>query len=184
MSFYPTERVAILIDGANFHSTTRALGLNPDYKKLLAFFQDKARVVRAYYFTAITEDESGYSSLQPLVDWLAYNGFTTVTKVVREYTDASGPRRTRMSIDVDLAVCAMRISDTVEHIVLFSGSGEFRPLVNAIQAKGVRVTVVSTIKTQPASVSDEMRRQADVFIDVADIADGISRPIPAKEAAE
>ncbi|MBV9993694.1 MAG: NYN domain-containing protein [Caulobacteraceae bacterium] len=175
MAFYPTDRLALFIDGPNVYSSAKNLGFDIDYKRLLAEFQSRGVLVRAYYYTALLEDQE-YSPLRPLVDWLDYNGFTLVTKPAREYVDAQGRKRWRGDMDVELAVDMMEIAERVDHVVLFSGDGDFRRLVEAMQRKGVRVTVVSTVKSQPPMAADDLRRQADAFVDLADLADIIGRP--------
>src|SRR6202789_2061599 len=169
------EKIALFIDGANLYGGTKSLGFDIDYKRLLQEFQSRGVLVRAYYYTALMEDQD-YSPIRPLVDWLDYNGFTLVTKPAREFVDSQGRKRWRGDMDVDLAVDMMELADRVDHVVLFSGDGDFRRLVEAMQRKGVRVTVVSTVKSQPPMASDDLRRQADVFIDLADLADIIGRP--------
>ena len=175
MTFYPTDRLALFIDGANVYSSAKNLGFDIDYKRLLEEFQTRGVLVRAYYYTALMEDQD-YSPIRPLVDWLDYNGFTLVTKPAREFVDAQGRKRWRGDMDVDLAVDMLEIADRVDHVVLFSGDGDFRRLVEAVQRKGVRVTVVSTVKSQPPMASDDLRRQADSFVDLADLSDIIGRP--------
>jgi uncharacterized LabA/DUF88 family protein len=175
MTFYPSERIALFIDGANLYSSAKGLGFDIDYKLLLDEFRTRGVLVRAYYYTALVEDQD-YSPIRPLVDWLDYNGFTLVTKHAREYVDAQGRKRWRGDMDVDLAVDMMELSDRVDHVVLFSGDGDFRRLVEAVQRKGVRVTVVSTVKSQPPMASDDLRRQADAFVDLADLTEVIGRP--------
>src|SRR3954466_12350226 len=160
MTFYPTDRLALFIDGANLYSAAKALGFDIDYRKLLEEFRKRSVLVRAYYYTALVENEE-YSPIRPLVDWLDYNGYQLVTKPAREYVDSQGRKRWRGDMDVDLAVDMLEISDRVDHVVLFSGDGDFRRLVEAVQRKGVRVTVVSTVKSQPPMASDDLRRQAD-----------------------
>ncbi len=168
MAFYPNERIALFIDGANFYSSAKALDFDIDYRKLLEEFRKRGRLVRALYYTALMEEQD-YSPLRPLIDWLDYNGFTVVTKPAKSFTDASGGRRIKGDMDVDIAVDMMGMAPHVDHIVLFSGDGDFRKLVEAVQAKGVRVTVVSSLKSQPPMIADELRRQADTFIDLADL---------------
>ena len=163
MIFYPEERLAIFIDGANLYATAKALGFDIDYRRLLALFAAKGRLLRAFYYTALMEDQE-YSPLRPLVDWLDYNGFTVVTKPAKEFTDHAGRRRIKGNMDIEVAIDMLEIADRVDHIVLLSGDGDFRRLVESIQRRGVRVSVVSSIKTQPAMISDELRRQADNFI--------------------
>lgn len=166
--FYIEEKVAVFIDGANLYAATRALGFDIDYKLLLSWFKDESRLVRAFYYTAMF-DEQEYSPIRPLVDWLDYNGYTMVTKPVKEFVDQNGRRKVKTNIDIELALDMIELAEHVDHVVLFSGDGDFRRLVKFIQRKGVRVTVVSTIQTSPSMASDELRRQADQFIDLADI---------------
>jgi len=172
--FYPQERIALFIDGANLYAAARALGFDIDYRRLLQVFADKGHLVRAFYYTALVEDQE-YSPIRPLVDWLDYNGYTMVTKPTKEYTDASGRRKIKGNMDIELAIDMMEMAKHLDHIVLFSGDGDFRRLVEAVQRKGVRVTVVSTIRSSPPMVVDELRRQADVFIDLSDLAENIAR---------
>ena len=181
MHFYQTERIAIFVDGANLYATAKALGFDVDYKKLLNLFRVKGQLVRALYYTALAEDQE-YSSIRPLVDWLDYNGFTMVTKPTKEFTDSLGRRKIKGNMDIELTVDAMRMADVVDHIVLFTGDGDFRALVAALQLKGKRVSVISTLQTQPAMVADELRRQADQFIDIADLEHSICRDVPQRQA--
>lgn len=174
MYFDKSERVALFIDGANLYATSKALGFDIDYKRLLTFFQKRARLIRASYYTALIEDQE-YSSIRPLVDWLDYNGYSMVTKPAKEFTDASGRRKVKGNMDIELTVDAMRLGKNLDHIVLFSGDGDFRYVVAALQQDGKRVSVVSTLRTQPAMVADELRRQADQFIDITDLEDDICR---------
>ncbi len=176
MMFYPQERLALFIDGANLYSAARSLGFDIDYKRLLALFQSKGRLIRAFYYTALVEEQD-YSPIRPLIDWLDYNGYTMVTKPVKEFTDAAGRRKVKGSMDIELAIDMMEMSDRLDHIVLFSGDGDFRRLVEAVQRRGVRVTVVSTIRSQPPMVSDDLRRQADAFVDLQDLMPQIQRAV-------
>ncbi len=177
MLFYPQEKLALFIDGANLYLTARALGFDIDYKKLLTEFSKKGILVRAYYYTALLEDRE-FSPLRPLVDWLDYNGYTLVTKNAREFTDAAGRRKVKGNMDIEIAVDMMEIAPSIDHIVLFSGDGDFRRLVESVQRRGRRVSVVSTLRTQPAMVADDLRRQADHFIELVEI-----QPLIAREGA-
>ena len=168
------DRIALFIDGANLYATAKNLGVDIDYRKLLREFQSKGRLIRAFYYTAMVDDQE-YSSIRPLVDWLDYNGFTVVTKPTKEFVDATGRRRVRGNMDIELAVDAMEMAEHLDHMVLFSGDGDFRSLVEAVQRKGVRVSVASTVTTQPPMVADELRRQADEFIDVMHLVPRIGR---------
>lgn len=172
--FYPDEKVAVFIDGSNLYAAAKALNFDIDYKLLLRWIGDHGKLVRAYYYTAISEDQD-YSPIRPLVDWLNYNGYTMVTKPSREYTDNQGRRRIKGNIEVELAIDMMEMADKADHIILFSGDGDFRRLIEAVQRKGVRVTVVGTIRSAPPMVSDELRRQADHFLELDLLAPQIER---------
>jgi len=169
-----SNKIALFIDGPNLFATAKTLGFDIDYKRLLKEFQSRGTLVRAFYYTAIIEDQE-YTSIRPLVDWLDYNGYTVVTKPTKEFIDDSGRRRVKGNMDVELAVDAMEMSTHVDEMVLFSGDGDFRSLVEAIQRRGVRVTVVSTIYTQPVMIADELRRQTDVFLDLRELQPRIAR---------
>jgi uncharacterized LabA/DUF88 family protein len=174
MTVSSANRTALFIDGANLYSTAKALDFDIDYKRLLKEFQSRGTLVRAFYYTAVVEDQE-FSSVRPLLDWLDYNGFTVVTKPTKEFIDANGHRKVKGNMDIELAVNAMELADHVDHIVLFSGDGSFRSLVEAVQRRGVRVTVVSTISSQPPMIADELRRQADVFTDLIELQSKLSR---------
>ena len=173
--FYRDERLALFIDGSNLFAAAKALGFDIDYKLLRSEFMRRGKMVRAFYYTAIIEDEE-YSPIRPLVDWLDYNGFTLVTKPAKVFIDSSGRRKIKDNMDIELVVDAMEVADHVDHIVLFSGDGDFAPLVAALQRKGVRVSVVSTIRSRPPIIADTLRRQADNFIELEDLKDVIAKP--------
>jgi uncharacterized LabA/DUF88 family protein len=168
------ERIALFIDGANLYATAKSLGFDIDYKRLLKEFQSRGKLIRAFYYTALVEDQE-YSSIRPLIDWLDYNGYSVVTKPTKEFVDSLGRRKVKGNMDIELAVDAMEMAEHLDHIVLFSGDGDFRSLVEAVQRKGVRVSVISTNTTQPAMVADELRRQADEFIDLVSLSSKIGR---------
>ncbi len=174
MTFYPTDRLALFIDGPNLHAAAKALGFDIDFKRLLDEFRKRGLLTRALYYTTLMEDQD-YSPIRPLVDWLDYNGFNIVTKPAKEYVDREGRKRWRGDMHVELAVDMMELASRIDHAVLFSGDSDFAPLAAAVQRQGVRVTVVSTMKSQPPMVGDDLRRQADVFVDLADLSDIIGR---------
>jgi uncharacterized LabA/DUF88 family protein len=169
------EKIALFIDGSNLYATSKALGFDIDYRRLLSEFRSRGVVLRAFYYTTVIEDQE-YSSIRPLIDWLDYNGYTVVTKLTKEFVDATtGRRKMKGSMDVDLALTAMELAAHVDQIVLFSGDGDFRSLVEAVQRRGVRVTVISTLASQPPMIADELRRQADIFVDLAELKPRVGR---------
>ena len=185
MTDHPDDRIALFIDGANLYSTARALNCDLDFKKLSTWFVGEGRLIRAYYYTAIVEGEE-FSPVRPLVDWLDYNGFTVVTKPVKRFTDAQGHSRTKGNMDMEIAVDMLELAPRLDQAVLFSGDGDFKPLVEALQRQGVRVSVVSTMRSQPPMIADELRRQADNFIELDALREIIGRPprepAPAQDA--
>lgn len=175
------ERLAVFIDGANLYATSKALGFDIDYKRLLAELNTRGYLVRAFYYTALIEDQE-YSSIRPLIDWLDYNGYRVVTKPTKEFFDSTGRRKIKANLDIELAVDAMEIADHVDHVLLFSGDGDFRRLVEALQRRGKKVSVASTLQTQPPMIADDLRRQADHFIELGSLVSRIGRD-PAERAA-
>jgi uncharacterized LabA/DUF88 family protein len=175
------SRIALFIDGANLYSTAKTIGFDIDYKRLLREFQARGDLLRAFYYTAVVEDQE-FSSIRPLVDWLDYNGFTVVTKATKEFVDSSGRRKVKGNMDIELAVDAMELAEHIDEMILFSGDGDFRSLVEAVQRRGVRVTVVSSVASHPPMAADELRRQADVFIDLVTLQPKVGRD-PSERAA-
>jgi len=172
--FDEREKIALFIDGANLYAAAKSLGFDIDYRKLLQEFNSKGYMLRAYYYTALADDQE-YSSIRPLIDWLDYNGYTVVTKPTKEFVDSTGRRKIKGNMDIELAVHAMEMSEAIDHFVLFSGDGDFRSLVEALQRRGKKVSVVSTLTTQPPMIADELRRQADHFIDLTTLRTQIGR---------
>ncbi len=183
--FDSREKIALFIDGANLYAASKSLGFDIDYRKLLAAFHKRGYLLRAYYYTALVEDQE-YSSIRPLIDWLDYNGYKVVTKPAKEFTDSSGRRKIKGNMDMELAIDAMEQCETVDHLVIFSGDGDFTSLVDALQRRGRKVSVVSTLSTQPPMIADDLRRQADFFIDLVSLRSEVGREIserPARQAA-
>ena len=174
MDFHPTERIALVIDGPNLYATAKSLEFDIDFKKLLVVFQDKGRLIRALYYTPIVEQQE-FVSLRPLIDWLEYNGYTLVTKRAKQFVNSDGRHRTRGNMNVELTVDTLQLCEELDHIVLFTGDGDFRSLVAELQRRGKRVSVVSTLATQPPMIADDLRRQADQFIDLRDLEPLLSR---------
>ncbi|MBY0566933.1 MAG: NYN domain-containing protein [Hyphomonadaceae bacterium] len=172
---HPDEKVIVLIDGANLHSTMKTLSFDMDYRKLHDVFSGLGRFVRANYYTAMVEEQD-FSPIRPLVDWLDYNGYSVVTKPAKEYTDTNGRRRYKGDMDIEIAVDLLQAADYADHAFLFSGDGDFVAAIEAAKRKGLRVTVVSTIKSNPPMASDEIRRAADNFLDLTELTSLIGRP--------
>lgn len=174
MTFYPNERIGLFIDGANLYSAAKSLDFDIDYRKLLEEFRKRGRLIRANYYTALLENEE-YTPIRPLIDWLDYNGFKVVTKAAKEYSDESGRRRIKGDMDVEITVDLMEGATYLDHIILFTGDGDFKKVIEAVQRTGTRVSVVSTMKSNPPMASDDLRRQADTFIELTDLVKLVGR---------
>ena len=161
--FYKDERLALFIDGSNLYAAAKSLGFDIDYKLLRQEFMRRGKLLRAFYYTALLENDE-YSPIRPLVDWLNYNGFTMVTKPAKEYTDSMGRRKVKGNMDIELAVDAMELAPRVDHIVLFSGDGDFRPLIESLQRQGVRVSVVATIRSQPGKRFNRVAKSLTILL--------------------
>lgn len=159
------ERVAVFIDGSNLYSTMKRIDYTPDYTKLFELFSSQSNLIRMSYYTAILQEEN--TPLQTLVDFLQYNNYNVVTKDARRIPTQSGESFVKGNIDVDLAVDMMELRGYVDHVFLFSGDGDFEKLLVAMQRVGVKITVVSTLKVNVCA--DNLRRQADYFIDLLDL---------------
>ena len=183
MAFYPDERIAIFIDGSNLYSTVKHLDFDIDYKKMLDLFQGKGRLIRANYYTALVE-EADYSPIRPLVDWLDYNGYHCITKPAKSQVDRDGRRRTKGNMDAEMIVDMLQLSPHIDHLILVTGDGDFRAPVEAIQKQGTRVTVVSTMRSKPPMLADELRRQCDAFIEISDMDKLFGRPKSAENEGE
>ena len=174
MSSSASNKVALFVDGPNLHATSRLLGFEIDYARLLSVFQNCGTLLRASYYT-VTIDNEEFSSIRPLIDWLGYNGYLVITKPAREFVDVSGRRKLKGNMNIEIAIDAMQLAKHVDRIVLFSGDSDFSSLVEAVQRQGVHVTVVSSVLSKPSMVANELRRQADVFIDLAELKSRIQR---------
>ncbi len=169
-----SSKIGLFIDGPNLQATSKALGFDIDFKRLLSQFECLGSISRAFYYTVVSEDQT-QRSFRPLIDWLDYNGYTVVAKTAKDFVDTTGQRRTKGNTHIELAVDAMALAGQFDQMVLFSGDGSFRALVEAVQRRGVRVTVVSTMSSQPPMLADELRRQADAFIDLASLKLSVGR---------
>ncbi len=188
MYFSENERLGLLVDGSNTHAAARSLNFDIDYKRLQEWARTKARLVASEYYTAIVPTDSaedGYVSVKPLVDWLTYNGWRMKTVDAKvSINEVTGRRHVRSSINMEICVGIMRMSRHVDHILLCSGNGDFRPAIADAQSQGVRVTALSTLQAGYSGpmVSDDLRRQVDQFIDLTELEKQIGRPIEARRS--
>jgi uncharacterized LabA/DUF88 family protein len=175
LSLLQSDRTALFLDGASLFSASRKLGFDIDYRMMLKYYTERMNVIRAYYYAAIVDTGDDYTPLKPLTDWLSYNGYNVISKPAKESTDATGIRRIKSDMDIEIAVNMLEMAPRIDHAILFAGDSDFRALIESVQRTGVQVTVVSSLKSTPPVVGDELRRQADYFVELADIAPEFTR---------
>ena len=166
MHFNPQERIALFIDGPNLYSAARSLGFDIDYKNLLDVFRQKGSLVRAFYYTALVEDQE-YSPIRPLIDWLDYNGYTMVTKPAKEHTDASGRRKVKGNMDIELAIDMLEMAQHIDHAVRHAAtrmpttcrtSSKIRPRADQRRRTPKRVSTIATTCTKTPDHDQEHHR--------------------------
>lgn len=157
------KTLAILVDGSNAHASGLSLNFQIDYVKFLSYFGKRYDVRRALYFTALPPKEVE-SPLRKMTTFLDHNGFNCITKETKTHVDHDGMQKRKGNMDCEIAIYATKYAEVVEEILLFSGDGDFRIVVERVQELGARVTVLSTLKGN--MVADLLRRQADTFIEL------------------
>ena len=174
LSFLPFDsraNVMLFFDGANTQMAAKALSFEIDYKKLRDGFAERCNVLRSYYFQATPPDGyENYAYVKPLTDFLSYNNYHLITKPFRQFKDADGVVRGKGNMDIEIAIQMMKSMNKADYLFLFSGDGDFKPLLEECQLNGhAQIVVVSTLHSEPPVVSDELRKQADHYIDWANL---------------
>lgn len=164
----------VLIDGANMSFAMNAIGRRFDWKKLRHFFveADYGLCLGLRYYTAIHERADGEQPLRKIVDWLSYNGYLVVSKMTKSYENSDGSTRIKGNMDIEMATDMIRFAPRVDKIHLFTGDADFTYAVKAVQDMGVIVDVYSTMQGANSIIGDDLRRQANNYIDIGDL------PIP------
>lgn len=174
--FYNTERIGLFIDGYSLYQTVRAMDLRIDYKALRDLFASKGRLNRVQYFATVNDhDPDEFNPQRKTFDWLQYNGFDVQTIQTRSFTGSDGEIQYRGNASVLMTCYALKHAEHLDHVVILTGNADFAPLITALQERGTRVTMVSTIKNG-SLCSDQLRRSADDFIDLEDLRQQISKP--------
>ncbi len=158
------KRAAIIIDGPNAKASANAAGFQVDYKKLLDFYSQEFDVFRAMYFTALPP-RAVEAPIHKLTDWLGYNGYNVISKETKEYEQLDGSVKTKGNMDVEITVHTLELSKHVHELIFFTGDGDFRFLLETVQRSGLRATVIAA----RGVVSDDLRKQADRYVDLADM---------------
>lgn len=185
------DETVVLIDGANFWSTCKNLGFDIDYKALLELLRKHFNIIRVSYYTATLTDSENVTKIRPILDWLSYNGYKVVEKPAKVIRDRETGQITKIkgNMDIEIAIDALDAAEYAKVIILFTGDGDFTELVRALQRKGVRVIVVSSMKTTAIMIADDLRRQADFFVEVSTMREIIARQysveqLPDKDKSE
>ncbi|MCY4048469.1 MAG: NYN domain-containing protein [Hyphomicrobiales bacterium] len=165
------DRTSLFIDGPNLYAAKRNLELDIDYRKLLDYFRERCRLIRAHYYTTLYPDQE---ALRHLTDWLDYNGYHVVTRRPKEYFN-EGKRKVKNDMEIELIIDVLEAAPYLDHIVLFSGNGDLSRLTTSLQRSGKLVSIVSTLESDPPMVSDDLRRHADNFIELEALRGDIQR---------
>lgn len=168
------EPTAVLIDGYNTLSTTKLLKFDIDFRKLLNLFQNKTRLVKIYYFASLRDNPADHDPMIPVIQWMMYNGYNVISKKMNEFMNIDNIQ-SKGNMDVEISVTVLEMVKSVDHIVLFTGDENFRFLIEAVQRMGTRITVCSSMQCQPQIMSDDLRRQADNFIELNNLKSEIQR---------
>ena len=168
-------KVAIFIDGSNLWQTCRNLNMKINFKQLREWAAEQNTIWLGYY-TGLVSNRDEENPLIKMTDWLSYNGYIVVKKQASTVNsnDSDEERIIKGNIDVDITVDMMLMAENVDTIILFSGDGDFIPVVEAVQRKyGVYVICVSS--TKPVNiVSGELRRKVNQFIELDDLRETIA----------
>ncbi len=162
------ERVAIFIDGENIHYSAKHLNMRLDYLKLCARLAGNRRLVRSYFYTAVSNQSEGKIDF---INFLKLNGFTVVTKEIKSFSDDQGQARSvRSSLDMELAIDVLDMTQHLDVVILCTGDGDFKPLVNSVSRQGRRVEVCALREM----TSTDLIAAADVYTDLASMKDQIA----------
>lgn len=170
-------RTLVLIDGANTYQSSKHLGFDIDYKELHEMFRRHTKLLRIYYFTVFLEnqEENVYNVLKPLTDWMSYNNYSVVTKLVKSLDSPKHRAKSPLFIDVELTTTALQQLPNYDTVVIFSGDGDFTFLSETLKNYGKRVIVVGTLSNAPSIIADSLRRSADYVIFLEELDKTIQR---------
>ncbi|HOX26223.1 MAG TPA: NYN domain-containing protein [Candidatus Krumholzibacteria bacterium] len=164
----PLDKVAIFIDGENIHYSAKHLNMRLDYLKLCRRLAGKRRLLRAYFYTAISAQSEGKIDF---INFLKLNGFTVVTREVKSFSEPDATNRSvRSALDMELAMDIVNLCPHVDTVILCSGDGDFRPLVEAVARRGKHVEVCALREM----TSTDLIAAADVYVDLGSLKDEIA----------
>ncbi len=162
------DRVAIFIDGENIHYSAKHLNMRLDYLKLCSKLAGNRRLVRSYFYTAVSNQSEGKIDF---INFLKLNGFSVITREIKSFNDGDhSTRNVRGSLDMEMAIDALEMSNKLDTVILCTGDGDFKPLVTALGRKGVHVEVCALREM----TSTELIATADVYTDLASLKDDIA----------
>lgn len=156
-------RLAIFVDVPNILYGAEASGVRLNWGKVADFLSHGRTLVRAIAYAPISDDPDARTENERFVVPFLDHGYRIATKQLKRFSGGS----VKANFDVELAIDVLTMSDRVDVIVLVSGDGDFRRLVEIVGARGVRVEVMAFGK----STSSDLRQVADRYIDIAQYAD-------------
>jgi uncharacterized LabA/DUF88 family protein len=163
------KRIALFIDGANFYVSTKVVGFDMDWKRFIEYYEQQGDFIRAYYYSGIIPRVEGeHDSMRGVLDWISYNRFQLRSKPAKVFIDPVTQRRTvKGNMDIEICIDAWNMAPHITDMYLFSGDGDFIPLVEKVQSQGVRVHVISTTDEKNSMCADGLRRQCDNYYELA-----------------
>lgn len=180
-----TKRIALFVDGSNFSVSLKAAGFRVDYQKIREYFAEMGDLVGSFYFTALPPRDEP-SSIRNLTDSLQHKGWNLVTKEIKVFRDQP-IAKTKGNMDIEMVVKAWTLSNVITDLILFSGDGDFRAMVEKLQDVGVRVTVISYHSTDTRNMtSNDLRKAVHEFINLPllrsefEMTGGATAPSPRK----
>lgn len=153
---HPEQRVGVFIDTQNlYHSAKNIYHARVNFGNVLKDSVAGRRLVRARAYVVTTEsgEEKGF------FEALAKIGIETRTKDLQIFFGGAK----KADWDVGLAVDAITMSPKLDTVILFTGDGDFVPLVQYLQQNsGCQVEVASFGR----STSGRLKEAADHFLDL------------------
>lgn len=147
--------MAVLIDVQNLYYSARNLyQARVNFGAILKLGVSNRNLVRAFAYVVRTK--SGEE--KPFFEALVKLGIETRIRDLQEFYGGLK----KADWDVGITVDAIRISSSIDTIILVSGDGDFFQLIEYLKNQGKRVEIIAFGR----SASSKLKESADEFIDM------------------